>query len=259
MPPRQIGIDIPVFCYHPKMEPVGMCRQCLVEIGRPVIDRATGQPVHGRRQAEDRVSGPSWRPPAPPRSPRACWCCSQSEKARASQKEILEFLLTSHPLDCPVCDKGGECPLQNLTMAHASPQSRFIYDEKHHAAKHVPLGDLIWLDRERCIQCARCIRFQEEIAGEPVLGFYQRGRATDIITNSEPGFDFDLLRQHHRYLPGRRADHGGLPLWRPPLGNESCRLHLRALPGGLQHHLQHPPRGHVGWQGCHQARHAAPE
>jgi NADH-quinone oxidoreductase subunit G len=74
-------------------------------------------------------------------------------------------------------------------MAHASPQSRFIYSEKNHAAKHFPLGDLIWLDRERCIQCARCIRFQEEIAGEPVLGFYQRGRATDIITCSEPGFD----------------------------------------------------------------------
>ena len=114
---------------------------------------------------------------------------TNSEKAVAAQKEILEFLLTSHPLDCPVCDKGGECPLQNLTMAHASPQSRYIYAEKSHAAKHFPLGDLIWLDRERCIQCARCIRFQDEIAGEPVLGFYQRGRATDIFTNSEPGFD----------------------------------------------------------------------
>ena len=74
-------------------------------------------------------------------------------------------------------------------MAHASPQSRYIFDEKHHAEKHYPLGDKIWLDRERCIQCARCIRFQDEVAGEPVLAFYQRGRDTDIITNSEPGFD----------------------------------------------------------------------
>jgi NADH-quinone oxidoreductase subunit G len=114
---------------------------------------------------------------------------SQSEKARASQKEILEFLLTSHPLDCPVCDKGGECPLQNLTMEHASTQSRFLFNEKHLAGKHIPLGDLIWLDRERCIQCARCIRFQEEVVGEPVLGFYQRGRNTDIVTHSDPGFD----------------------------------------------------------------------
>ena len=185
---KQIGIDIPVFCYHPKMEPVGMCRQCLVEVGRPIIDRATGQPV---------MEGDKPKIGFGPKLETACTTpisegmvvLSQSDKAKASQKEILEFLLTSHPLDCPVCDKGGECPLQNLTMAHASPQSRFIFDEKYHAEKHVPLGDLIWLDRERCIQCARCIRFQEEIAGEPVLAFYQRGRNTDIITNSEPGFD----------------------------------------------------------------------
>ncbi|MBE3039904.1 MAG: NADH-quinone oxidoreductase subunit NuoG [Chloroflexi bacterium] len=185
---KQIGIDIPVFCYHPKMEPVGMCRQCLVEVGRPMIDRATGQPV---------MEGDKPKIGFGPKLETACTTpisegmvvLSQSDKAKASQKEILEFLLTSHPLDCPVCDKGGECPLQNLTMAHASPQSRFIFDEKYHAEKHVPLGDLIWLDRERCIQCARCIRFQDEIVGEPVLAFYQRGRNTDIITNSEPGFD----------------------------------------------------------------------
>jgi NADH-quinone oxidoreductase subunit G len=114
---------------------------------------------------------------------------TDSEKAKAGQKEIIELLLTSHPLDCPVCDKGGECPLQNLTMAFGSSGSRFIFDEKQHAAKRVPLGELIYLDRERCIQCARCIRFQTDIAGEPVLGFYQRGRATDIVTYSEPGFD----------------------------------------------------------------------
>ncbi len=105
--------------------------------------------------------------------------------------------------------------------ASAPAVSRFLFDEKQHADKHVPLGDLIWLDRERCIQCARCIRFQEDIAGEPVLAFYQRGRATDIVTYSEPGFDSIFSRQHHRHLPGRRAHHGGLPLRRPPLGNES--------------------------------------
>jgi NADH-quinone oxidoreductase subunit G len=185
---KQIGIDIPVFCYHPKMEPVGMCRQCLVEVGRPVIDRVTGQAVveNGKPKIQ---FGPKLETACSTPVSEGMQVLSQSEKAKASQKEILEFLLTSHPLDCPVCDKGGECPLQNLTMAHASPQSRFIYDEKIHAAKHFPLGDLIWLDRERCIQCARCIRFQDEIAGEAVLGFYQRGRATDIFTNSEPGFD----------------------------------------------------------------------
>ena len=185
---KQIGIDIPVFCYHPKMEPVGMCRQCLVEVGRPMIDRATGQAVieNGRQKIQ---FGAKLETACTTPVSEGMVVLSTSEKAVAAQKEILEFLLTSHPLDCPVCDKGGECPLQNLTMAHASPLSRYIYSEKSHAAKHFPLGDLIWLDRERCIQCARCIRFQDEVAGEPVLGFYQRGRATDIFTNSEPGFD----------------------------------------------------------------------
>jgi len=185
---KQIGIDIPVFCYHPKMEPVGMCRQCLVEVGRPVIDRLTGKPV---------MEGDKPRIGFGPKPETACTTpvsegmvvLSQSVKAKAWQKEILEFLLTSHPLDCPVCDKGGECPLQNLTLAHGSAQSRFLFSEKHHAAKNIPLGEKIWLDRERCIQCARCIRFQEEIAGEPVLAFYNRGRNTDIITTSKPGFD----------------------------------------------------------------------
>jgi len=185
---KQIGVDIPVFCFHPKMEPVGMCRQCLVEVGRPMFDRATGQAVleNGRQKIQ---FGAKLETACSTPVSAGMVVLSTSEKALASQKEILEFLLTSHPLDCPVCDKGGECPLQNLTMAHASPSSRYIYSEKSHAAKHFPLGDLIWLDRERCIQCARCIRFQDEIAGEPVLGFYQRGRATDVFTNSEPGFD----------------------------------------------------------------------
>jgi NADH-quinone oxidoreductase subunit G len=185
---KTIGIDIPVFCYHPKMEPVGMCRQCMVEVGRPVVDRATGQVVMEGDKPKIGFGAKLETACTTPVS-EGMVVLSQSEKARASQKEILEFLLTSHPLDCPVCDKGGECPLQNLTMAHASPDSRYIYNEKHHGRKHFPLGELIWLDRERCIQCARCIRFQDEIAGDPVLAFYQRGRDTDIFTNSDPGFD----------------------------------------------------------------------
>jgi NADH-quinone oxidoreductase subunit G len=114
---------------------------------------------------------------------------TQSEKAQAGQKSTVEFLLTSHPLDCPICDKGGECPLQNLTMAHGPGRSRFLYDEKLHLAKNVPLGELIYLDRERCIQCARCIRFQDEIVGDAVLDFEQRGRAMQIVSLSDPGFD----------------------------------------------------------------------
>ncbi len=112
-----------------------------------------------------------------------------SPKAVAGRKDILEFLLTSHPLDCPICDKGGECPLQNLTMRHGPGQSRFIYDEKMHLAKKLPLGELIYLDRERCIQCGRCVRFQDIIVDDPVIAFTNRGRGMEIFSNSEPGFD----------------------------------------------------------------------
>ncbi|GAB4489281.1 MAG: NADH-quinone oxidoreductase subunit NuoG [Anaerolineales bacterium] len=186
---KTVGIDIPVFCYHPKMEPVGMCRQCLVEIGRPVIDRATGQPVLDENGQPKLQFGPKLETSCTTPVSEGMFVITDSEKAKAGQKEILELLLTSHPLDCPICDKGGECPLQNLTMKFGPKESRFIFDEKHHGEKHVPLGELIFLDRERCIQCARCIRFQDDIAGEPVLGFYQRGRHTDIVTYSDPGFD----------------------------------------------------------------------
>jgi NADH-quinone oxidoreductase subunit G len=181
---RKAGIEIPVFCYHPKMEPVGMCRMCLVEVGRPVIDRASGQVV-----LEDGKPKIQYMPKLetactnPVSEGMVVLTQRTSEKAKEGQKDTLEFLLTSHPLDCPICDKGGECPLQNLTMAHGPGVSRFPYDEKIHLAKRYPLGDLILLDRERCIQCARCIRFQED-RGEAVPAS-RRGRSTNHLV-SEP-------------------------------------------------------------------------
>jgi NADH-quinone oxidoreductase subunit G len=186
---KQVGVYIPVFCYHPKMEPVGMCRMCLVEIGRPVVNRESGQ--------LEREEDGSLKIQFSPKLETACTVPVSegmvvrgfSEKVLSGRKEILEFLLTSHPLDCPICDKGGECPLQNLTMDFGPGKSRFIYDEKKHLDKHVPLGELIYLDRERCIQCGRCVRFQDEIADDPVIGFAQRGRSLQIVTYSEPGFD----------------------------------------------------------------------
>jgi NADH-quinone oxidoreductase subunit G len=186
---KRAGIAIPVFCYHPKLEPVGMCRMCLVEVGRPARDRKTGevpldengQPVLAYNVKLETACttpvGEGWNVRV------------MSEKALAGRKEVVEFLLTSHPLDCPICDKGGECPLQNLTLGHGPGTSRFVFDDKIRLDKRVPLGDLIVLDRERCIQCARCIRFQEEIAADPVIGFYERGRKLEIVTLSEPGFD----------------------------------------------------------------------
>jgi NADH-quinone oxidoreductase subunit G len=186
---KMAGIDIPVFCYHPKMEPVGMCRMCLVEIGRPMIDRATGKAVLDENGQPKLQFMPKLETACTNPVSEGMVVLTESEKAKAGQKGTVELLLTSHPLDCPICDKGGECPLQNLTMAHGPGKSRFLYDEKMHLAKNVPLGDLIYLDQERCIQCARCIRFQDEIAGDAVLGFDERGRSTQIISLSDPGFD----------------------------------------------------------------------
>lgn len=186
---KKLGIDIPVFCYHPKMEPVGMCRMCLVDIGRPVRDRETGEIVLEEDGSPKIQFG--WKLDTACTVPvsEGMVVRGMTEKVAAARKDTLEFLLTSHPLDCPICDKGGECPLQNLTMDFGPGESRFLYDDKIQLDKHVPLGDLIYLDRERCIQCARCTRFQSEIVDDPVIGFYQRGRSLEIITFSEPGFD----------------------------------------------------------------------
>jgi NADH-quinone oxidoreductase subunit G len=162
---------------------------CLVEVGMPKRDRQSGEVVTDENGA-----------PVIEFRPKLDTSCTlpvsegmvvevSSEKAIAGRQNIVEFILTSHPLDCPICDKGGECPLQNLTMEHGPGKSRFLYDDKMHLDKHVPLGDLIYLDRERCIQCARCIRYQELVVDEPVLGFEERGRKLQIVTYSDPGFD----------------------------------------------------------------------
>ena len=186
---KRAGIDIPVFCYHPKMEPVGMCRMCLVEVGRPLVDRATGQPVLDEAGNPKIQFGPKLETGCTLPVSEGMVVRGYTEKVKEARDEVLEFLLTSHPLDCPICDKGGECPLQNLTMNFGPGQSRYIYDEKIRLAKHVPLGEQIFLDRERCIQCARCTRFQSEVVDDPVIGFSERGRALEIVTFSEPGFD----------------------------------------------------------------------
>ncbi len=183
------GDDIPVFCYHPKMDPVGMCRMCLVELGSIMKDRETGE------DQLDENGNPviRWFP----KLQTACTQMvtdgmvvrTQTEQVDQARENVIEFLLTSHPLDCPICDKGGECPLQNLTMEHGNGKSRMDFDDKLKLNKHVPLGDLIFLDEERCIQCGRCVRFQDEIVGDDVLAFHDRGRDLQIITNSDPGFD----------------------------------------------------------------------
>jgi NADH-quinone oxidoreductase subunit G len=155
------GVYVPRFCYHHRMDPVGMCRQCLVEVEGPrgpmlvvscMTTVADGQVVH-----------------------------TQSDAVKRAQEGVLELLLANHPLDCPVCDKGGECPLQDQAMTHGPGESRYV-EEKRHYAKPIPISDLVLLDRERCILCDRCTRFAEEVAGDPLISFTQRGSATQVMT-----------------------------------------------------------------------------
>ncbi|MBI3734595.1 MAG: molybdopterin-dependent oxidoreductase, partial [Chloroflexi bacterium] len=165
-----------------------MCRMCLVEVGTPRMgpDRKPVLKADGTPEI-------AWMP----KPQTACtMTVSEGMVVRASapsvqeaRRGVVEFLLTSHPLDCPICDKGGECTLQEETMSYGPGRSRFVYNDKFFNEKRVPLGPLIMLDRERCVQCARCIRFQDEIADDRVLGFSERGRGMEIITFSNPPFD----------------------------------------------------------------------
>lgn len=186
---KKIGNDIPVFCYHPKMEPVGMCRMCLVEIGLPMRDRATGELMLEDDGSPKLNFGRGLQTGCTVVVSEGMVVRTNTEPAVEAREDVIEFLLSSHPLDCPICDKGGECPLQNLTMAHGNGTSRMEFSLKLKMDKHVPLGEMIYLDRERCIQCARCIRFQEEIVDDPVIRFHNRGRSLEIVTMSDPGFD----------------------------------------------------------------------
>ena len=164
---RQIGVEIPVYCYHPKMKPVGACRVCMVEIEgqrAPVMAACTTEVmpnmvVHTR-----------------------------SDKAVAAREGVLEFLLINHPLDCPVCDRGGECDLQDFVLRYGQGTTRFI-EQKRHFAKSKQVGKNVLLDRERCIMCQRCVRFCNEIAMEEGLVIVDRGNRSEIGTFADRSFD----------------------------------------------------------------------
>ena len=152
---------IPRFCYHPRMNPVGMCRQCLVEVEGP---RGPMMVVSCMTPVAD---GQVVRTDTP--------------QVKRAHEGILELLLANHPLDCPVCDKGGECPLQDQAFSHGAGESRFV-EEKRHYEKPIAISDLVYLDRERCILCDRCTRFADEVAGDPLISFTQRGNNTQVMT-----------------------------------------------------------------------------
>ncbi len=153
-------VEIPVFCYEPKLgNPVGACRMCLVEIeGIPKLQTGCSTPVKDGMVVH-----------------------TQSPRVKQAQEGVVEFLLLNHPLDCPVCDKGGECPLQDISFGWGAGTSRFV-EEKRHFVKPVELSDHIAIDRERCIMCYRCVRYSQEISEDYELVIQERGAHSYIAT-----------------------------------------------------------------------------
>jgi NADH-quinone oxidoreductase subunit G len=161
------GEYIPRFCYHERMTSVGKCRMCLVECdsGRgPAVTVSCMVPVSPDMKID-----------------------TESPTTKQMQEGILELLLANHPLDCPVCDKGGECPLQDQAFSHGPGESRYV-EEKRHYEKPIAISDLVFLDRERCILCDRCTRFADEVAGDALIHFNSRGNNTHITTFPDEPF-----------------------------------------------------------------------
>jgi NADH-quinone oxidoreductase subunit G len=165
---EQIGVFIPRFCDHPLLEPVGACRQCLVEVeGQRKPVASCTMPVTEGMAVRTQLTSP------------------QADKA---QQGTMELLLINHPLDCPTCDKGGECPLQNQAMGHGRTESRFV-DVKRTYPKPLPISSEILLDRERCVLCARCTRFSQQVAGDPFIELFERGALEQVAIYEDEPFE----------------------------------------------------------------------
>jgi NADH-quinone oxidoreductase subunit G len=172
---EQLGIAIPRFCDHPLLDPVGACRQCLVEIGTPGPD--------GSVRWMPKPQASCTIPVSPGMEVRTQLTSPVADKA---QHGMIEFLLLNHPLDCPVCDKGGECPLQNQAMSNGRPEARFD-GAKRTYPKPIAISSQVLLDRERCVLCARCTRFSDQVAGDPFIELLERGALQQVgIYEDEP-------------------------------------------------------------------------
>ena len=172
---RQLGIEIPHYCYHPKLTVAGNCRMCLIEMGMPAMDPATKAPIVDAATGKQKIN---WIPRpqigcATNASP-GLHVKTNSPMAREAREGVTEFLLINHPLDCPICDQAGECKLQEHSTAYGRGYSRFV-EQKNVKPKRTQLGPRVTLDDERCILCSRCVRFSKEVAKDDVLGFVDRG------------------------------------------------------------------------------------
>ena len=179
------GYDVPYFCSQEYMSPIGACRMCLAKVGAPRKDRETGDWILDEETGEPKIF---WFP-----NPMATCTTSIMEgmvvdtlgdEATKAQRGMVEMTLINHPLDCPTCDKGGACELQDRAYEYGSGESRFVFD-KRHQEKHHALSEVITLDRERCIHCKRCVRYFEEVPSDEVLDFIERGGHTYIGTLDE--------------------------------------------------------------------------
>jgi len=179
---RSVGSIVPHYCYHPKLTAPGNCRMCLVQTGMPPRPAPGQEP----QRDENGYEPIGWMP-------RPVIACANTvaenmgihtsgELVEKCREGVMEFLLINHPLDCPICDQAGECRLQEHSVGHGRGVSRFI-DMKVKKPKNVDIGPRIRLDDERCIMCSRCIRFMDEVAGDPVLGFTQRGTHTTLTVH----------------------------------------------------------------------------
>jgi len=172
---KQLGVEIPHYCYHPKLTIVGNCRMCLIEMGTPAMDPATKQPIIDAATGKPKIN---WMP----RPQIGCGTNASpglhirtnSPLVKDCREGVTEMLLINHPLDCPICDQAGECKLQEHSTAYGRGYSRFV-EQKNVKPKRTALGPRVTLDDERCILCSRCIRFCREVAKDDVLGFVDRG------------------------------------------------------------------------------------
>ena len=181
---RQVQVTVPHYCYHPKLSSPGNCRMCLVQMGMPPRPAPGQEPQRDENGYE--IIG--WMP-------RPVIACANTvgenmgirttgDLVTKCREGVMEFLLINHPLDCPICDQAGECRLQEQSVQFGRGVSRFI-DMKVKKPKNVDIGPRIRLDDERCIMCSRCIRFMDEVAGDPVLGFTQRGTHTTLTVHPD--------------------------------------------------------------------------
>ncbi|HEY8996160.1 MAG TPA: 2Fe-2S iron-sulfur cluster-binding protein [Lacunisphaera sp.] len=172
---KLVGVEIPHYCYHPKLSIVGNCRMCLIEMGMPAVDPATKAPIMDPATGKQKVN---WIP----RPQIGCGTNASpglhirtnTPMVKDCREGVTEMLLINHPLDCPICDQAGECKLQEHSTAYGRGYSRFI-EQKNVKPKRTQLGPRVTLDDERCILCSRCIRFSKEIVKDDVLGFIDRG------------------------------------------------------------------------------------